>query len=56
MRLGRQAFFRQNRLGSTKVLKHHALARFASLPRYVRFLWMVAGFEALTLAMRALGS
>jgi hypothetical protein len=37
-------------------LKRHALDRFASLPRHVRVLWFLAAFEALTLAIRAVGS
>jgi hypothetical protein len=32
---------------------HNALDRFASLPRHVRVLWLIAAFEALALAMRA---
>jgi hypothetical protein len=30
-----------------------ALDRFASLPRHVRVLWLIAAFEALALATRA---
>jgi hypothetical protein len=33
-----------------------ALHRFRNLPRHVRFLWLLAAFEGLTLGLRALGS
>ena len=44
---------RQGGLRWPKILKQHALHRFASLPRLVRILWFMAAFEALTIAMRA---
>jgi hypothetical protein len=33
-----------------------ALHRFRSLPRHVRFLWLLAAFEGLSLGLKALGS
>jgi hypothetical protein len=51
-----QRILRRGGLRSPKTLKHHALQRFASLPRHVRILWFMAAFETLTIAMRALES
>jgi hypothetical protein len=34
----------------------HRIAVFLGLPRYVRFLWFFAAFEAVSIGLRAAGS
>jgi hypothetical protein len=49
------ASLREVGYGGELDLKRDALDRFASLPRHVRVLWLLAAFEALMFAFRAVG-